>query len=587
MKLHRRRRGHIAAIAAIPAVVSGLLFLASCATQSGSLGSEVVRVERGESEESTDGEAVGSEADDREDEPEDALRLSATPVDAVVFLNDRYMGEAPLTVSTLDPGRYTLRVEAEGYVSVTQTIRVGEESNIDIAIELQPITGKLALSGELDGAVVRIDGSSASSVAVDSTGGTYELPIGSYEVEVSRFGYEPFRRRVTIHEMETTSLDVELTALRFEITEISVSRERFSPANAGALGTAAIRFSVTTPGRGTLRVEDADGEVVYRKSLDRFSDPDQRVVWDGSVSAAGDGAGSGSETAPDGTYFAVVRASGAGFDGSDEESVPVTVDSSVVLRYRGLISGVAGLAYAGLPDALPAGAWQVDATVLGHRTTVDGAGIGRIPAFAALRIGVAPKTELAVEGGAVSLTSGEQPRWFASASVKRQLLQTGTAGPAPVAAAVALRGTVQGAGGRDDVNSPDTLTNFPGIALSAPITVGGSAKLVITPELLASPARPIYSEADAAGAGSGWDAWAYARIGAMYERPGWSVGASAALRSMPFGEGFGIDLPMQAALEGRVIIPGSSVFVSGVLAGELAAVNDFYLVGGGSLGVVF
>ena len=358
MKLHRRRSVCMTAAMAVLAVALGALFLAGCATQSGSLGSDVVRVERGESDDSNDsadGEAIGSAAGDEKEEPEDALRVSTTPEAAVVFLNDRYMGEAPLNVSTLDPGRYTLRVEAEGYVSVTQTIRVGEESNIDIAIELQPITGKLALSGELDGAVVRIDGSSASSVAVDSTGGTYELPVGSYEVEVSRFGYESFRRRVTIHEMETTSVDVELTALRFEITEISVSRERFSPANAGALGTAAIRFSVTTPGSGTLRVEDADGEVIYRKSLDRFSDPDQRVVWDGSVSAAGDGAGTGSETAPDGTYFAVVRASGAGFDGSDEESVPVTVDSSVVLRYRGLISGVAGLAYAACPTPCPPG----------------------------------------------------------------------------------------------------------------------------------------------------------------------------------------------------------------------------------------
>jgi hypothetical protein len=379
--------------------------------------------------------------------------------------------------------------------------------------------------------------------------------------------------------METTSVNVELTALDFEITEISVSRERFSPANAGALGTTAIRFTVTTPGSGTLRIENSDGEVVYRESLDRFSDPDQRVVWDGG--------GTGSGTAPDGTYFAVLDASGTGFDGSDQESVPVTIDSSVVIRYRGLLSGVAGLAYAGLPDALPPGAWQLDATVLGHRTTVDGEGIGRIPAFAGFRIGVADKTELALEGGAVSLTSGEPVRWFASASVKRRILRAGTAGPVPVAAAIALRGTLQGAGGRDDINSPDTLTNFPGIALSAPIALGGGAKLILSPEILASPARPVYSEADAAEAGSGWDAWAYARMGAMYEQPGWSVGASAALRSTPFSEGFGIHLPWQAALEGRFIIPGSSVFVSGVLAGEFAAVNDFYLVGGGSLGVVF
>jgi hypothetical protein len=218
---------------------------------------------------------------------------------------------------------------------------------------------------------------------------------------------------------------------------------------------------------------------------------------------------------------------------------------------------------------------------------VDGAGVGRIPAFAGLRIGVAPGTEAAVQGGAVSLTSGAQPRWFASASVKRQLLPADSGAGVPFAAAVALRGTVQGRGAREDLNGPDTLTNFPGVALSLPLSVGGAARLVVTPEVLASPARPVYSEDEPAAASGGWDAWAYARIGAMYERPGWSVGASAAVRSAPFGEGLDIDLAMQAALEGRFIIPESSVFVSGILAGEFAAPDNFYLVGGGSLGVVF
>lgn len=79
----------------------------------------------------------------------------------------------------------------------------------------------------------------------------------------------------------------------------------------------------------------------------------------------------------------------------------------------------------------------------------------------------------------------------------------------------------------------------------------------------------------------------YARVGAMYETPEWGVGVSAALRSTPLGEGVGIDLPLQAAAEGHVIIPGTSMFVKGILTTEAIALDNFYVVGGGSVGFLF
>jgi hypothetical protein len=103
-----------------------------------------------------------------------------------------------------------------------------------------------------------------------------------------------------------------------------------------------------------------------------------------------------------------------------------------------------------------------------------------------------------------------------------------------------------------------------------------------------SPGRVTYDPDDAGTAGAaGWDAWMYGRIGAMYETPGWSIGVSAAVRTTPFGRAFGIDLPLAAALEGHVVVPGTSLFVSGVVATEARGFNDFYVVGGGSVGFLF
>lgn len=588
--------------------------LTGCVTGSGSLAGDVIRTEQQEDEDDADaapsqpsdedaddrsrgsmraaGPADSEETDREEEDPDeedrdgdgdseqsDMLILSTSPRDAVIYLNGRYMGEAPLAVETLEPGRYDLRVEAEGYVTVTQTIRVDQETRLDIAIELQPITGRLRLTGEIDDAVISIDGAPAQSVAVDSEGYSYELPIGPYGVTVRRFGYEPYRAQVDIREMQTTVLEVDLSPRDFSISRIDTGRERFSPANAGALGRTAINFSVTTPGRGSFRVENQAGETLYREELGPFRGPDQRVTWDGSVNQPGTGIGS--ETAPDGSYFAVISGVGDGFDGADEQSVALRVDRSLVIRVRGGLSGVSGLAYAPLPDSLPQGSWQPSLSVLAHQTAVDAGVAARVPTLARLRIGLAEQTELGLFGGGVFVTDAE-PRWFGGASLKRTLLSSPL-----MSAAVALRGTLQGGG----LNTPDTLTNYPGLALSAPLRLGAEGFFAVTPELLLSPGRVSY-DPGAAGGSAAWTGWGYLRLGAGYETPGWSLGGSAALRTAAFSERVGIDLPLQAAVEGQAVIPGTNLFVGGTLAAEasprwLAGDGRFYLVGGGSIGLIF
>ncbi len=292
--------------------------------------------------------------------------------------------------------------------------------------------------------------------------------------------------------------------------------------------------------------------------------------------------------APDGTYFVVVQGVGDGFEGADEATAAVTIDSSLVIRYRGTVSGVAGLTYAATPDVLPAGSRQLGATALGHRTIADGAAAARVPAFAALRVGSPGNVETAAQGGATFIT-GSVPRWFAAASVKKQLLGgPGSTGGFPVSAAVALRGGVKAAAADGSRDGPDTLTSFPGVSLSAPLAIGRRASLVAVPEIILSPGRVTY-DPDAAGtAGTGgWHAWMYGRIGAMYDTPAWSVGASTALRTTPFGRGFGIDLPLAAAVEGHAVVPGTSLFVSATVATEARGFDDFYVVAGGSVGFLF
>lgn len=617
--------------------------LAGCATGSGGLAATVVETERDDAERDEekaaergeadqtdpasrndgddapggnedgaedDGVAIGASAngDDGDEEAEHDLVISTTPVDALVYIDGSYLGRAPVRITTVEPGRYTVRVEAEGYVGVIQTIRIDEDSQVDLTIRLEPITGHLRLTGDVAESSVRLNGSAASSVAVDRQGMEYELPIGRYRVVVERFGYESFRSTVEIRENRTSTLDVSLEPLDFAIQSVHVTRRRFSPTNGGALGRTILNFTVTTPGRGNLQVENAEGTVVYREQLGPFRGPNQRVSWDGTVSAersissnadSSSNAGSSSKgsvtgLAPDGRYLLRLEGVGDGFDGADQVAQEIVVDSSLVIRARRSMSGVSGLSYAAGPDTLPEGTWQLATTAIGHRVLIDGEWALRLPSFLSLRSGVGGDTEIAAQAGA-SFVSGAAPRWFAAASVKTQLLRRG-GNPPLISAAVAGRAALRGTGGRASVDGPDTLTNFPGIAVSTPIALGRSLRLTVTPEIVFSPARVYYGTdkeslneifGPAADGGEGWSWWLYGRAGLMYETPAWSVGLSAALRSTPADRGLGIDLPMQAGAEGHVMIPGTTMFVSGILGAEASAVDNFYLIGGGSVGVLF
>ena len=80
-------------------------------------------------------------------------------------------------------------------------------------------------------------------------------------------------------------------------------------------------------------------------------------------------------------------------------------------------------------------------------------------------------------------------------------------------------------------------------------------------------------------------------MGLLVDLPPFSFGASMSLRSLPFGEGIGVDLPLQAALEAHWRIlkprrtrPGGplrpSIFLSVYVAGEFEAVDSYYLLSG-------
>ena len=61
--------------------------------------------------------------------------------DSVIFINDKEIGPAPMTMK-LKPGRYTFRIEREGFLAVEEKIQVAEVGNKSWKATLKPIPTK-------------------------------------------------------------------------------------------------------------------------------------------------------------------------------------------------------------------------------------------------------------------------------------------------------------------------------------------------------------------------------------------------------------------------------------------------------------
>ena len=129
-------------------------------------------------------------------------------------------------------GIYTMTVENEAYVTVTQSLTIAAPErggSQTVNITLERTTGMLELEIISESPLsVRVlitqEGTELLKITV-SEGGLFTLEPGLYGVEVSATGYEPVKRQVLILEGQTQSLVIELEETQRRVT---VTSEKFS-----------------------------------------------------------------------------------------------------------------------------------------------------------------------------------------------------------------------------------------------------------------------------------------------------------------------------------------------------------------------
>jgi hypothetical protein len=436
---------------------------------------------------------------------------------------------------------------------------------------LERIMGFLQLSVLPEGAAAAIDGSPLPT-------GLVQLGVGSYTLTVRLFGYTEYSARVTVQEAAITSLAVQLDPAPFAITSFVLPKPAVNPENPGLLGTIECLFSVTAPGNGEMQVIDSTGAIAYSRALADFATWDQSFSWDVHDSAG--------NALPDGAYKLRLVTHAAGSTEEQVREAALTVDRTLKIAPRSVWSGSAGLLYAPTAEVLPEGDFQIG--VLGAGIVLSDPGVFQAPVQLSARIGLGNRIEVDASAGliassvALPFTASVAARW----NISSPQGDYGTGSALQAKLAVQLVPLV------DSVTPlmTDTFANFTGVSVELPLQLTlNRVSLLLTPGATASLWYPYRLLADGTGQQSAV-AWLYLRAGALFDLGPVTAGISASTRTEPLPGGVAFlatPVPFEAGAEIHVLIPGTRLLLSGIVAGEFEDGNNYYFMGGAGLGFLY
>ena len=140
-----------------------------------------------------------------------SLSILSDPIGATVYLDNFVKGQTPLDIPELPVKDYMIRLELKDYQMLERRVTVQYAENTTQKYSLDPLPGKLNVFTSPARATIIIGGerytSSSSGIA------TIELPVGQYRIEISKEGYEPLEKQVSIKPNDLGTLDINLKKL--------------------------------------------------------------------------------------------------------------------------------------------------------------------------------------------------------------------------------------------------------------------------------------------------------------------------------------------------------------------------------------
>ena len=163
------------------------------------------------------------------------LLIVSIPSGARVYIADEFKGTTPFTLEKLSPGTYRVRVERPGCEPNARDVVVEKSASITEEFRMTKITGRIEVVTAPAGATVLLDGVKIDvtvSKKTDTTAFSDPLAIedileGEHVIEVTRKGYAPQKRPITITRDQTISPQFRLIRQFIPNYEVITSRAHY------------------------------------------------------------------------------------------------------------------------------------------------------------------------------------------------------------------------------------------------------------------------------------------------------------------------------------------------------------------------
>ena len=136
--------------------------------------------------------------------------VQTTPPGAGVWIDERMIGQSPISMGELDAGEYRLRVELAGYAPTDFTFPVTKGApRPSFNFKMTPLNAPLTVTSDPVSALVSVDGTRLGVTPLAEM----TLAVGRHEIRVEARGYKPFVQRVTAEAGKPIQLDAKLSPL--------------------------------------------------------------------------------------------------------------------------------------------------------------------------------------------------------------------------------------------------------------------------------------------------------------------------------------------------------------------------------------
>jgi uncharacterized membrane protein len=137
------------------------------------------------------------------------LSITATPSGAGIYLDNKYLGTSPKSLSNVPAGNHKLRISLSKYKDYIEDFILAHDEYKTVDVKLESLPGKLDLTAPDKGAIVYIDGKKKGTSPI-----IIALKPGSHALEVQLPGYRKHKQKINIASDETLKIYTSLEKIR-------------------------------------------------------------------------------------------------------------------------------------------------------------------------------------------------------------------------------------------------------------------------------------------------------------------------------------------------------------------------------------